>query len=722
MFELRTLGTVELRTPSGSLVDSEAAATKCVGLLAFLAVAGAGHAVRRDTLLALLWPDLESSRARHALRQCLLRLRRGLSPEIVRGVGDDALVLDTDRLRCDAAVFARLAGEAEYEAALELYGGPFMEGFHLSGAPEFEHWMTETRNRLNRDASRAAWALAERSEHANDPEAAMRWGRRAAELSPYNEERWRGWIRMLGRLGNRSNAVLAYRRFARRLREDLDLEPSRETRDLLAALRDERRGRSLGEARGLAVLPFRDLSDSPGRRHLADALTDLLVTRLAAGAPLPVRSAEAAAGLPSSRRPLRELGEELDVDLIVQGSVLSSTDPVRVTVQLLTVDPERHVWAEEFELPGGAASDPEEEIARRAAGAILARLEGEETEDRPPSAAEASGPRLASMDPRALDEYLRGRYQLDRMQQGALPSAVRHLRRASSLDPESAPPLAALAQACVALGHFGARPPGDVFPRARELAERALELEPENVEALTALGLTRLLFERDFAGADEALDRAAGLGRGTAGPHWGRALALCARRRCEEAAGYLRRARALDPLSLPLSLTIGWVHAEGGRPESTAEVAYRLLELEPRLAHGHWLLGTARMMEGRDDAGLRALRQAARLGEGSPMITASLGHALARSGREGEARELLDLLEEARSSRYVPPLAVAVLRAGLGDAEGCRESLVRGMAERDAWVVFLDVWPYFGPVRDEGWFRDLVARVIPGAEPAASTP
>lgn len=721
MFELRTLGTVELRSQSGSLVDTEAAATKCIALLAFLGVAGAGHAVRRDTLLALLWPELDASRARHALRQCLHRLRRGLDPEIVRGVGDDALVLDTDALRCDAADFARLAADAEYEAALALYGGPFMEGFHLPGAPEFEHWMTETRNRLNRDASRAAWALAERSEHANDPEAAMRWGRRAAELSPYNEERWRGWIRMLGRLGNRSNAVLAYRRFARRLREDLDLEPSRETRELLTALREGRRARPLGEARGLAVLPFRDLSDGSGRLHLADALTDLLVTRLAARAPLPVRSADASSGLPSSRGPLRELGEELDVDVVVRGSVLSSADPVRVTVQMISVDPECHVWAEEFELGPGTAAAPEEEIAGRAAGAILARLEGEEgkeTGDRPPRSA---GPRVASMDPRALDEYLRGRYQLDRMRPGALPTAVRHLRRAVGLDPESAPPLASLAQTYVALGHFGARPPADVFPRARELAERALELEPENAEALTALGLTRLLFDRDFGGADEALERAAALARGAAGPHWGRALSLCARRRCEEAAGSLRRARALDPLSLPLALTIGWVHAEGDRPESTAKAAYRILELEPRLAHAHWLLGTARMLEGRDDAGLRALRRAARLGEGAPMITASLGHALARSGREGEARELLTLLEEARSSRYVPPLAVAVLEAGLGDAAACRESLVRGMAERDAWIVLLDVWPYFRPVREAGWFRALVGRVMPEDGPATPT-
>lgn len=721
MFELRTLGTVDLRAAPGSDVEAEAAATKCVALLAYLAVAGAGHAVRRDTLLGLLWPELGDSRARHALRQCLHRIRRGLAPEVIRAKGDEALLTDPDVLWCDAAEFSRLVGRGEYRSALELYGGPFMEGFHLDGGHEFEHWLTEIRSRLNRDASRAAWTLAERGEHASDPEAAMRWGRRAADLAPYNEERWRGWIRMLGRLGNRSHAVLAYRRFARRLREDLDLEPSRETRELVAALRAGREGRPAREARALAVLPFRDLSGGDGGRRLADVLTELVNTRVAAGASIPVRSAASSAGRPGSGRPLRDLGEELEVDLLVRGSVLSAGDPTRVTVQLLSVEPERHLWAEDYEVVAGEAGEaPEERIARRAAGTILARIgdEGEAPEPTP-APEDAAGP-AGGMDPEALDEFLRGRYQLERLRQDALPAALRHLRRATSLAPESASASALLAQAYVAVGHFALRAPGDAFPRARELAEHALEIRPASAEALTALGLVLLLFDRDFIGADDTLRRAAEVGRGTPKPHWARALCLCARHRCDEAGESLQRARALDPLSLPLALTEGWMRAEAGEPAEAAEVAHRILELEPRLAYGHWLLGTARLIQGRGDEALRSLQRAARLGEACPMITASLGLALVRQGREGEARDLIEVLREARSSRYVPPLAVATLQAGLGDGEGCRESVVRALAERDSWVVFLDVWPYFRPVREAGWFREIVDRMLGEAEPAGA--
>ena len=187
MIRFYTLGPVDLKASDGRQLRSILAQPKRVALLAYLAAGGKGESQRRDTLLGLFWPDLDESRARHALNQSLYVLRRAVGPSVVVSTGDEELALDPEAIWCDAAEFVEAAEAGREREALDHYRGDLLDGFFISEAPEFEKWLDGERARLRRLAARAAWSLAEEEESAGNEDAAAEWARRAAEYSLENE-------------------------------------------------------------------------------------------------------------------------------------------------------------------------------------------------------------------------------------------------------------------------------------------------------------------------------------------------------------------------------------------------------------------------------------------------------------------------------------------------------------------------------------------------------
>ncbi len=208
---------------------------KRLALFVYLALARPRGFHRRDKLLALFWPELDEDRARHALRQSLYYLRSHLGDEIFRARGDGEIAVEN--VESDVASF-EAALPANPERALSHYHGDFLTGFHAADvAPEFEDWVAEERDRLQRLAVTAAWEAAERAEERADREAAGRLARRAIALAPADETGFRRMLSLLSRLGDRAAAMAAYESFCRRLREQYEIEPSAETRALVAAIR-----------------------------------------------------------------------------------------------------------------------------------------------------------------------------------------------------------------------------------------------------------------------------------------------------------------------------------------------------------------------------------------------------------------------------------------------------------------------------------------------------
>jgi len=239
MIEFRALGTVVLRTPEGEDIRPVLAQPKRVALLAYLAAARPHGFHRRDRLLALFWPEQDERHARWALNQALQHLRGSLGKQVVVSRGDGEVGVDPAQLACDVAQFETALDAGENDQALELYRGDLLDGFHLSGAGEFERWLEEERGRLRERAARAASALAQRHAPAQ-PIAAVPWARRALALSPEDEAAARLLIEVLSRSGDRAGAVHAYEEFARRLRAEYDVDPAPETQALVAGIRSRR--------------------------------------------------------------------------------------------------------------------------------------------------------------------------------------------------------------------------------------------------------------------------------------------------------------------------------------------------------------------------------------------------------------------------------------------------------------------------------------------------
>ena len=233
---LAILGASDLRASDGRAVQAGAAQPKRLVLLAYLALAPAAGYVRRDTLVALFWPDLPTEQARHALRQSLHYLRTSLGREVLLSRGDTEIAVDPARLWCDARAFEQVLA-ADTAGAMALYRGELLDGvFVADAAPELEQWLDAERLRFRRLAAKGATELSSKADASGEAAAAIGWARRAASLDPDDERILRVLVELLDRHGDRAGALRAYAGFEQRLREEYDTAPSAQTRALRARL------------------------------------------------------------------------------------------------------------------------------------------------------------------------------------------------------------------------------------------------------------------------------------------------------------------------------------------------------------------------------------------------------------------------------------------------------------------------------------------------------
>jgi serine/threonine-protein kinase len=231
------LGGIELRGAPSGVADELLSQSKAVALLAYLALSPDGRFQRRDRLIGLLWPELDQAHARTALRQALFKLRSSLGTDVLATRGNDELTIAPAALRCDVVEFTSAAESGRLARALELYRGDLMPGFFLGDCVEFERWLEDERTIARERAAAASWALAVALESDQQLTAAGSWARRAVRHASTDERVLRRAVQMLERLGDRAGAVKLYEDFAARLRADLNVEPSPETRALMNAIR-----------------------------------------------------------------------------------------------------------------------------------------------------------------------------------------------------------------------------------------------------------------------------------------------------------------------------------------------------------------------------------------------------------------------------------------------------------------------------------------------------
>ena len=283
MFSFRTLGALELRSSSGEEPGAVGGSQKLLALLAYLALARPRGMHRRDTLVGLLWPELDQERARAALRHSIYRLRRALGPRAVVSRGDEDIGIDPTVIRCDAAAFEDLLDSGSTADALALYRGDLLPGFFLSGAPEFERWLDGERVRLRGRAAGSAWEHAVAQARAGQPDDAARWARRAAALAPDDEPLLRRVVTLLAETGDTSGALREYEQFVQRLQAEYEASPSPETVALVERLRRPEPGSAARSNARTAVpdrIPVRvdDVDGTPKPPAVPDTAEEAAVT------------------------------------------------------------------------------------------------------------------------------------------------------------------------------------------------------------------------------------------------------------------------------------------------------------------------------------------------------------------------------------------------------------------------------------------------------------
>ena len=453
----------------------------------------------------------------------------------------------------------------------------------------------------------------------------------------------------------------------------------------------------------IAVLPFDNLTGAAETDYLASGLTEDTIVSLGRIDPerVSVIGRTSMIVYRNTTKSLAEIGRELGTDYLVESSLRAESSHLRITARLIRVSDQVQIWSDSFDSNTSSILGLQQEISSAIAEQVRTRLSPER---------QRAIARRHTQNADAYDFFLRGRHFLNQRTPEAMQRAIDSFQRATVADPTYALAWANLAMA------YGTSPiNSDIDPRrvsaaARESAVRAVAANPDVAEAQHALGHVNWAFGWDWRAAEAAFRRAIQLDPSYSLVHLILGHLLSQTGRHAEAERFMRRGRELDPLN-PLSYGLSSQVAFQARDYAGAlQHANRAIALDQEFWIGHQMRGQALEELGDHDLALKALATAARLsGQNSKPISVT-GYILGRSGRTADARDLLGALEMASRQRYVPPYALALVHAGLGDADATFEWLNRAYAARDVHLMFLTVDVKWDRYRSDPRFGELLAR------------
>ena len=389
----------------------------------------------------------------------------------------------------------------------------------------------------------------------------------------------------------------------------------------------------------------------------------------------------------------------MNVDAIIEGTVLRSGERVRISLQLIDAHRDTHLWAQNYDRDLRDILALHAEVAQGVAREVQVKLTPHDY---------AHFAHTHHVNPEAYEAYLKGRYFWNR-RPAELGNAIQHFKEATTKDPGYAAAFTGLADCLNSLTVYGLAPPSEGCVKARHLAQRALEIGHSLAEAHTALGLATA-YDYDFSTAEREFERAIELNPRYAHAHAVFSILLAWAGRYEEAYTEVQRAVRLDPLSSITNSMVGWVYLYGRRYDQAIEQLQETLELDPRSGASWAFLGWAQSCKSLHESAITSLRKSCEIFPGSGPI-AFLGQVYATAGYRGEALKILDQLRELSKQQYVTPYGVGRIYAALGQTEEAFRWLETAYEQRGNWMVFLKVDPVFDDLRSDPRFQDLMRRM-----------
>jgi TolB-like protein/DNA-binding winged helix-turn-helix (wHTH) protein/Flp pilus assembly protein TadD len=451
--------------------------------------------------------------------------------------------------------------------------------------------------------------------------------------------------------------------------------------------------------RSLAVLPLQNLSTDPSEDYFADGMTDELITGLGQISALRVISRTSVMTYKGVRKPLPQIARELDVDAIVEGTVLRSGDRVRITAQLIQVPADKHLWAHSYEENLRDTLALQNRVARAIAEQIRVTLNRKE---------QAALESAKVVNPEAYEAYLKGRYFWNRRTGDGLKKAIDYFNLAIAKDPNYAEAYTGLADAYALSGdwEYGILSPDDAFPKAKVAADQAVTLDDSLAEAHTSLAFVLDLYDWDWAAAETEYKRAIALNPGYATAHHWYAWHLIVTGRSTEGIAELKKAESLDPLSLIISADLADALCIARRYDDSVQQSRKTLEMDPNFAVAHYELGQTYTQQHLGDQAVAEFRRAIELSGSNPTFESNLGYAFAVSGRREEATKIVENLEEQLKRHSGIEANIALIYVGLGDNEQAMVWLNKARQARFNPSILLR--PAFEPLWADSRFQDLL--------------
>jgi adenylate cyclase len=709
MFRLSTFGGLRLE---GGPSRSTGAATqpKCLALLAFLASTGE-RSTSRDRVLACMWPETEPSKAAHRLAQVLYTLRHDLKAEsLFRGPND--LRLNPQLISSDVQDFTEALERGDVQRAVALYRGPFLDGFYLTGASEFERWVEAEREGYGRKYRAALESLASSARVRGDSSQAVECWQRLAEADPLNSRITVSYMEALSAVGDHARALQVAQSHETLLREELDAEADAAVAAVAKRIRTNpvaivpiETGAPAGPSvlpsvprASVAVLPFANLSPDQDNEYFSDGMTEELANALSQVPGLRVAARSSAFACHGKQMDAREIGERLGVRTIIEGSVRKVGSRIRLTAQLVDAADGYQIWSQTYERTLDDVFLLQQQLARAIVGALPLPAVGSRAEPsiRPPTGVLE-----------AYTLYLRGLYFTRKRTIDGFRTAIEYFEQAIEKDPQYALAYAGLAQCYALLGfdEWGGVTAATGMPEAKAAAERALELDPALAEAHCWRGVVAMLFDWDRAAAERGLLRAIELKPEHSLAHSWYALLLNVMGQHEAAIARVLIAERLDPENLTIQLSVGRVLCFARRLQEAYERLRATLEMDP--SHTLTYVWLARVLLALNAPGeaLAVAVQGVRVTGRSPILITWLGLAHAALGQREEAEAIVEQLAEQRESQYVPSSFTMFILAGLDERDEAFAWLSRVIHERSGYLAFSRTDPAWDLVRADSRFE-----------------
>jgi adenylate cyclase len=450
----------------------------------------------------------------------------------------------------------------------------------------------------------------------------------------------------------------------------------------------------------IAVLPFVNISPDQVDEYFADGMTEELISSVSMISGLKVIARTSVMRYKRAHKPIAEIGRELNVGNILEGSVRKVGTKIRISVQFVETSKEVPSWSHKYDREVKDVFAIQSEIAQHVAEALKDHIFGGKHREEP---------RTATFSTEAYMSYLRGRQLWNKRTEEDLKRAISFFEKSISIDSSYARAYVGLADTYATLALMEFMAPNEAYPKAKEAVKKALALNAGLSAAHTSLGLIKFQYDWDWKGAEAEFTESISTNFNYAPAHHFFADYLKAMGRFDEALAEIEKARELDPLSLAINIGVGHVLYLSGQYERAIEEYKRAVELDPSFMATHVWFGRPYLEMGMFIEAIDELELAVNLSGESTIALAMLGHGLASAGRNDRAMQILEKLKQRSKDQYIPSYWIAVIYNGFRDKEQVIAWMKKAYEERSSWLVWSNVEPRFAWLRDDPDFASLIS-------------